>query len=160
MSFDSPLAMTEVGLTPEEAARARLPEKPKEPGDPQRCAVCKKTLEVDGFCSWHGPLDEMWLCDAHVHELRMRGNNDARPKAPMTREAVEHAIRVTEGALMNMAMIDAIAARDASGASRGFELSLTYKQSKPIIKAILEVLKVKLTAFPPPPPIVKEVDPD
>jgi hypothetical protein len=151
---------SEVGLTPEEAERARLPEKPKDPGSPHQCAVCKREIESDGFCAWHGPLEQMWLCDAHVHELRMRGNRDAPPKTPMTREAVEHAICTTEGALMNMAMIDAIAARDASGASRGFELSLTYKQSRPIIKAILDVLKVKLTAFPPPAPVVEEVDPE
>src|SRR5271166_1353174 len=123
------------------------------------CAVCSKQIEEDGFCAWHGPLENRWLCNDHVHELRMRGNQDAPPKSPMTREAVELAIRTTEGALMNLAMIDAIAARDASGATRGFELSLTWKQSRPIIKAILEVLKIKITAFPPPPPVVVEVDP-
>ena len=123
------------------------------------CTVCSNQIEADGFCAWHGPLEGMWLCDAHVHELRVRGNQHAAPKTPMTREAVEHAIRTTEGAIMNMAMIDAIAARDASGANRGFELSLTWKQSRPIVKAILDVLKVKLTAFPPPPPVVEEVDP-
>jgi hypothetical protein len=123
------------------------------------CAVCSKQIEADGFCAWHGPLEDMWLCDVHVHELRMRGNQHAAPKASMTREAVETAIAITEGALKNMAMIDAIAARDASGASRGFDLSLTWKQSRPIVKAILDVLKIKLTAFPAPAPVVEEVDP-
>ena len=126
--------------------------------EPHRCAACNKQIEADGFCAWHGPLLEQWLCDEHVHELRMRGQ-EIRPKQPMTREAVETAIAITEGALRNMAMIDAIAARDASGANRGFELSLTWKQSRPIVKAILDVLKVKMTAFPPPPPVVEEVDP-
>lgn len=153
------LATSEVGLSPEEKERARIPEKPLDPGDSQRCAVCKKPIEPDGFCSWHGPLNEVWLCDDHVHEVRTRGQ-ELRPKQPMTREQVENAIAITEGALKNMAMIDAIAARDASGASRGFELSLTYKQSRPIIRAILEVLRVKLTAFPPPAPHVVEVDPE
>ena len=152
------LALTEVGLTPEEAARAKLPEGPTA-GNPHQCAMCKKPIEADGFCSWHGPIQEQWLCDEHVHDIRMRGQ-ELRPKDPMTREAVENAIAITEGALRNMAMIDAILARDASGASRGFELSLTYKQSRPIIKAILDVLRLKLTAFPAPIKAVKEVEPD
>lgn len=156
--MESALALSDVGLTPEEAVRARLPEKPKEV-DPQHCAVCKKDIEPEGFCSWHGPVQEQWLCDDHVHQARLHGQ-EIRPKAPMTREAVETAISITEGALRNMAMIDQITARDASGASRGFELSLTYKQSRPIIKAILDVLRLKLTAFPPPAPEVKEVDPE
>ena len=122
------------------------------------CAICGKQIEADGFCAWHGPLLERWLCDEHVHELRLSGQ-EVRPKQPMTREAVETAIAITDGALRNMAMIDEIKARDASGATRGFELSLTWKQSRPIVRAILDVLKVKLTAFPPPPPVVEEVDP-
>lgn len=156
--MQSALALTEVGLTAEEAARAKLPEGPVA-GDPHQCAMCKKPIEADGFCSWHGPVQEQWLCDDHVHEIRMRGQ-EVRPKSPMTREAVENAIAITEGALRNMAMIDAITARDASGASRGFELSLTYKQSRPIIKAILDVLRLKLTAFPAPAPVVDEAEPD
>jgi len=127
----------------------------------ENCAVCKKPIEADGFCSWHGPLEEQWLCDDHVHEMRTRGQY-LQPKQQMTREAVEHAITTMELAIKNMAMIDAVAARDASGASRGFELSLTYKQSRPIIKAILEVLRLKLTAYPPPVPpvVIVEVDPE
>ena len=152
------IALTEVGLSPEEAERAKLPEGPVI-GDVNQCAVCKKPIEADGFCSWHGPIQEQWLCDDHVHEIRSRGQ-ELRQKDPMTREAVENAIAITEGALRNMAMIDAIMARDASGASRGFELSLTYKQSRPIIKAILDVLRLKLTAFPAPAKAVKEVEPD
>lgn len=151
------LATTSVGLTSEEKAAAQVP-RPEQVGDPHHCAVCRKPIEADGFCSWHGPLQEQWLCDDHVHELRSRGQ-ELRPKQPMTREAVEHAILTMEAALRNMAMIDAIAARDASGANRGFELSLTYKQSRPIIRAIMEVLNVKLTAFPPPPVGIKEADP-
>lgn len=158
MGTDSPLALTEIGLTPAEMAAAKLP-KPEQTGDPHHCAVCKKEIETDGFCSWHGPFLEQWLCDDHVHELRTRGQ-ELRPKEPMTRDQVVHAMSTMEGALKNMAMIDGVAARDASGASRGFELSLTYRQSRPIIKAILDVLTVKLKAFPPPATRFKEVDPD
>lgn len=163
MEYEEPLPFktsvpTVYGLTPEEHAAAQLPA-PEQKGDPHQCAVCKKEIEPDGFCSWHGPLLEQWLCDTHVHELRTRGQ-ELRLKDPMTREAVEHAIGTMELALKNMAMIDAVSARDASGANRGFELSLTWKQSRPIIKAILDVLKLKLTAFPPPPLVVTEVDPD
>jgi hypothetical protein len=151
------LALSEVGLTPEETIRAKLPEGPVI-GNPHQCAVCQKEIESDGFCSWHGPLQEQWLCDDHVQDTRLRGQ-EVKPKSPMNREAVEHAIATMEGALRNMAMIDAVSARDASGASRGFELSLTYKQSRPIIRAILDVLRLKLTAFPPHAPAVKEVEP-
>jgi hypothetical protein len=159
MTYEGPLAISEVGLSSGEIERARLPDKPKEASDPHRCVTCNKQIEADGFCSWHGPLHEQWLCDDHVHELRSRGQ-ELRPKQPMTREAVETAIAITEGALRNMAMIDEIKARDASCCTRGFELSLTWRQSRPIIKAILDVLKVKLTAFPPPAPVVEEVDPE
>lgn len=158
MAYDGPLALSDVGLSPAEIDIAQLTT-PEEVGDPHHCAVCRKTIEPDGFCAWHGPLLEQWLCDTHVHELRMRGQ-ELRPKEPMTREKVEHAIGTMELALKNMAMIDGVSALDASGAWRGFELSLTWKQSRPIIKAILEVLKIKLTAFPPPATIVTEVDPD
>lgn len=158
MITDDKLATTEIGLSTEEKERAQIP-RPQEIGDPHQCAVCKKPIEADGFCSWHGPLLEQWLCDNHVHEIRLRGQ-EIRSKAPMTREAVETSIAITERALLNMAMIDAITAHDASGANRGFELSLTWRQSRPIIRAILDVLKVKLTAFPEPPPILQEVDPD
>lgn len=158
LEIDERLATTSLGLSPEEKERAQLP-KPQDIWDASECAVCKKPIEADGFCSWHGPLQEQWLCDNHVHEMRTRGQ-ELRPKQPMTRDQVEHAIQTMETAIRNMAMIDGIAARDASGASRGFELSLTWRQSRPIIRAILEVLKVKLTAFPEPPPIVQEVDPD
>lgn len=158
LEIDERLSTTSLGLSPSERLTAQLP-RPEEVGSPHQCAVCKKPIESDGFCSWHGPLQEQWLCDNHVHEMRTRGQ-ELRPKIPMTREQVEHAIQTMETAIRNMAMIDAIAARDASGASRGFELSLTWRQSRPIIKAILEVLKVKLTAFPEPPPLVQEVDPE
>ena len=36
MAYKGPLAITEVGLTAEEAKRARLPEKPKNAGDPHQ----------------------------------------------------------------------------------------------------------------------------
>jgi phage terminase small subunit len=61
-------------------------------------------------------------------------------------------LRDKHAALVSIGKHSACSSTACSGASRGFELSLTYKQSRPIIKAILEVLRIKLTAFPPPPP--------
>jgi hypothetical protein len=151
--------VNEIGLSAEEKERARLPEKPENPGTAESCSVCGKPIEPEGFCAEFGIFHERWLCDQHVHEFR-GSQQHLQPKKPMERGDVELAIGITEGAIKNLAMIDKIDARDSSGASRGFELAMTFKQSRPILRAILEVLKLKLTAFPPVPPPIVEVDPE
>jgi hypothetical protein len=156
--FDDKLAVSDIGLSPEEKERARLPEKPENPGSKERCAMCGGPIEPDGFCFEFGPIAERWLCDQHVHEFRATGQHlPLRP--PMTRLEIEHAIQVVNYALKNLAMIDKIEARDSSGASRGIEVSMTFKQSRPILKAMLEMLKLKVSAYPETPPPIVEAEP-
>ena len=157
------LTLNEFGLSAEERERAKLPQapKPEERGSIEACAVCGKPIEQDGFCATTGPYFERWLCDQHVHEFRGQAQApQVRVNRSMNYDDVQLAIAQTKGALANLGFISKIEAMDSSGASRGFELALTFKQSRPIFAALLKVLELKLTAYPPPPPPIVEAEPE
>jgi hypothetical protein len=154
---------TETGLTEEEKERAKLPKPlpPEQRGTREKCAVCGRPVEDDGFCATQGAFHERWLCDQHVHEMRGAGQSPLIPnRPPMTRKDIEAAISRVKGAIDNLGFIFKVDAMDSSGASRGFDIPLTFRQSRPIFKTILKVLELKYSAFPPDPPPFQEAEPD
>jgi len=59
----------------------------------------------------------------------------------MTAEQVAEATSSVVGALANGAMIDGILGHSASQANRDIRLRFTAEQSRPVLKAVLAVLK-------------------
>jgi hypothetical protein len=119
------------------------------------CAKCQtKPVEPDGFCFHYGPYDPAssgsgpWLCDDCVFEERMRSAGQGVPalKPAMTQDQIRGAIETIETSIRNLTVFEGFKARDPSGACRDIDsLSLTPREARPVLEALLTVLRGKLT---------------
>ncbi len=111
-----------------------------------KCEKCSNVIEHDGFCSWHGQIFEMWLCDDCVHELRSRGVNLGITRPALTLDQIESALGGLELAIKNMGMINVVTGQDAAMGNRDVNVFLDFRESKQVYQLLTDILRAKLDA--------------
>jgi hypothetical protein len=111
-----------------------------------KCEKCSRSIEPDGFCSWHGQFADMWVCDDCVSQMQGGGSSGALQRPVPTLEQIELALVVVDGAIKNLGMIDLITGRDGAMACRDVSLYLNFKESKQVYRLLADILRSKLDA--------------
>jgi hypothetical protein len=116
------------------------------------CDNCGGVIEDDGFCSWHGALDPdketpKWMCDDCTAHYRGNGQPPFPflvDKPPMDRNKIELELDKVRGAIRNMGSIQNIIGHDVGWANRDLDVTLDWKESKPVYQALIKVLEAKI----------------
>src|SRR5580765_2148461 len=149
----TPASASDLGdLGKAEAAIAILnaPDNAAPSGLGRLCLVCgRNRVELDGWCSHYGPP---WRCDDCVFRERT-GNNGGAPalNREMDAGALEAAVENVSVAIRNLATFQGLKCTDPSGACRDIPaLSLTPKETRPLLELLLETIKAKQASLAAP----------